>query len=201
MRYRNTLILFARAPLICRVKTRMWPALTHRQCLYLHRCLIAGFLKSFKQVFNTVIYTTQMAHYPVKTRLQHGNDLGMRMFHAMSHELKHSEKVILIGSDCPQVDQTYISQAFSSLDSNRDIILGPANDGGYFLIGAKRVSPALFKNVSWGTSNVLAETQLNIKKLGLNAKVLDQLIDVDTVDDLKELKQLNLLPVWAKSLL
>ena len=142
-----------------------------------------------------------MAHYPVNTRLQHGNDLGMRMFHAMSHELMHSDKVILIGSDCPQADQTYISQAFSSLDSNRDIILGPANDGGYFLIGAKRVSPALFKNVSWGTSNVLAETQLNINKLGLNAKVLDQLIDVDTVDDLKELRQLNLLPVWAKSLL
>ena len=201
MRYKNTLILFARAPMICRVKTRMWPALTHRECLYLHRHLINEMLNSFRTKFNTVLYTTRIANYPVATRLQQGMDLGVRMYHAINQELKHSDKVVLIGSDCLQIDEAYVSQAFLSLESNRDIVLGPANDGGYFLIGAKRISPLMFDFITWGQPNVLDETLAKISKLGLKATLLNSLIDVDTVDDLKELKLLNCLPTWAEPLL
>lgn len=200
MRHRNTLILFARAPRICRVKTRMWPALTHRECLYLHRQSIRSMMDKFRHKFNIVFYTTDMTHFPVQTRLQHGLDLGVRMYHAMNDELKVSEKAILIGSDCPQLDENYIKQAFAALECPRDIVLGPANDGGYFLIGAKRVSPLLFKNISWGQATVLKETLSVIDKLGLRPKMFDPLIDIDTIDDLKALRDLNSLPDWANQL-
>lgn len=178
----------------------MWPALTHRECLYLHRQSIRLMMDKFRHKFNIVFYTTDMTHFPVRTRLQHGWDLGMRMCHAMDNELKRSDKVILIGSDCPQLDENYIKQAFAALDSPRDIVLGPANDGGYFLIGAKRVSPLLFKNISWSQASVLKETLSALDKLCFRPKVLDPLIDIDTIEDLKALRDLNSLPDWAKQL-
>ena len=178
----------------------MWPTLSHRECLYLHRQSIRSMMDKFRHKFNIVFYTTDKTHFPVKTRLQHGLDLGMRMYHAMDKELKGSDKVILIGSDCPQLDDDYLKQAFAALESPRDIVLGPANDGGYFLIGAKRVSPLLFKNISWGQASVLKETLSALDKLCFRPKVLDPLIDIDTIEDLKALRDLNSLPDWAKQL-
>ena len=201
MRYKNTLILFAKAPVICRVKTRMWPTLTHRECLYLHRQLVSHILDSFKHKFNLVFYTTRPIGYSGSIRIQNGQDLGMRMFNAMNEELKHSQKVILVGSDCPQLDEAYINHAFASLEGMRDITFGPSNDGGYFLIGAKRVLPGLFSQMTWSDSNVLNETLIKSDRLGFNSKLLEPLTDIDTIDDLQALRQSNSLPVWAKRLL
>ena len=196
---KNTLILFAKAAQICNVKTRMYPALTHRECLYLHKQSIDHFIKQFKDKFNLVFYTTHTGQYSIPVKEQCGIDLGVRMLNAMKEELKDSERVVLIGSDCLQLDIEYVNKAFSSLQSVRDIVLGPANDGGYFLIGANRVSPSLFHNVSWGTSGVLTKTLMNIADLGWNAKILDALIDVDTFEDLLALQKLNALPNWARN--
>ncbi|MEM9103785.1 MAG: TIGR04282 family arsenosugar biosynthesis glycosyltransferase [Pseudomonadota bacterium] len=201
MMRKNTLILFAKAPKICRVKTRMWPALSHRECLYLHKRSINHAINQFKDKFDLIFYSTQISYYPIPIKMQQGVNLGMRMFHAMQHELKKSERVVLIGSDCLQIDEYYIDQAFAALNDLNDVVLGAANDGGYTLIGAKNIIPQIFHNMQWSSTNVLEKTLDNINQLGLKAKVLDSLIDVDTIEDLQTLKNINALPSWAERLL
>ena len=208
MRCRNTIILFAKAPRICRVKTRLWPGLSHRQCLYLHkqatRHLIASL--SSKNNYKFVLYTTNLksefsAAKNIAVKLQAGFNLGSRMHHAIAAELKSSDRVVLIGSDCLEIDPEYIGTALSKLTSNRDIVLGPANDGGYGLVGMVKPNHALFKNIAWGSAGVLASTLEKSKSLGLRAHLLDSLVDVDYQQDLEILHSRDRLPAWALSLL
>lgn len=208
MRCRNTLILFAKAPRICRVKTRLWPRLSHRQCLYLHKQATQHLIASLSgnNNFKLVLYTTNFGSEfsvvkNITVKLQSGFNLGSRMHHAIATELKSSDRVVLIGSDCLEIDSDYIDTALSKLTSNRDIVLGPANDGGYGLVGMVKPNQALFKNIAWGSADVLAATLGNSKSLGLRANLLDSLVDVDYQQDLEILRSRDRLPAWALSLL
>ena len=136
---------------------------------------------------------------PVK--LQTGINLGQRMHHAISTELKTSHRVVLIGSDCLELDVNYIESAFSKLQSDRDLVLGPANDGGYVLIGMNAPHEALFNNIIWGESGVLASTLNNAHSIGMVTHLLPTLIDVDRIQDLQTLADNNRLPAWAQPLL
>ena len=208
MRKRNTLILFAKAPRICRVKTRMWPALSHRQCLYLHKQTTQQLVRTFARHNNCrlILYTTSLQptfsvanNVPVK--LQAGINLGQRMHRAISTELKTSHRVVLIGSDCLELDVNYIESAFSKLQSDRDLVLGPANDGGYVLIGMNAPHEALFNNIIWGESGVLASTLKSAHSIGMVTHLLPTLIDADRIQDLQTLASRNRLPAWAQPLL
>lgn len=208
MRKRNTLILFAKAPRICRVKTRMWPALSHRQCLYLHKQTTQQLVRTFARQNNCrlILYTTSLQpafNLPnnIPLKLQTGIDLGQRMHHAISTELKMSNRVVLIGSDCLELNANYIESAFSKLQSERDLVLGPANDGGYVLIGMNAPHETLFNNIIWGESGVLASTLNNAHSIGLVTHLLPTLIDVDRIQDLQTLADNNRLPAWAQPLL
>lgn len=207
MRFRNTLILFTKTARICRVKTRMWPALSHRQCLFFHRKSTEHLYQSIAKdaAFNVCIYTTNnfkrvASLLPQNKKLQHGIDLGARMYHAMQAELKQAERVVIIGSDCIAMNTDYINRCFDRLITSNDLVLGQANDGGYVLIGAKKVSPQLFMNTDWGTANVLKQTSSNAQALGYNVHIMPELIDADSVEDLKAMAAQNNLPDWAKSL-
>lgn len=208
MRFRDTLILFAKTPRICRVKTRMWPTLSHRQCLYFHRQATDYLYQSFakKKQFNIKIYTTNKfmrvsSLLPKEIEIQQGIDLGARMHQAMCKELQNADRVMVIGSDCISLNTDYVHACFEKLTRQKDLVLGKANDGGYVLIGARNVSQALFNNTQWGTSCVLNETSSNAKALGYHVHVMPELIDADTVDDLKEMAKKNILPSWALPLL
>lgn len=208
MRCRNTLILFAKAPRICRVKTRLWPRLSHRQCLYLHKQATQHLITSLSgsKKYKLVLYTTNFSSKfsigkNITVRLQSGFNLGSRMHHAITAELKTSDRVVLIGSDCLEINAKYIDTAFTKLTSNRDIVLGPANDGGYGLVGMVKPNQALFKNIAWGSASVLASTLEKSKSLGLRAHLLDSLVDVDYQQDLEILHSKDRLPAWALSLL
>ncbi len=208
MRWRNTLILFSKALQICRVKTRMWPALSHRECLYLHRHSAQHLVYSLyqKAAYNFVVYTTgDGSHniFPAGISVKHqtGYGLGNRMYNAISNELRTSERVVLIGTDCLEMNVSYVELAFSKLFSNRNIVLGPANDGGYVLIGARKISKHLFANINWGSSNVLSSTIHNANSLGVKTHLLTHLVDVDNKEDLLELYDKNMLPSWAVPLL
>lgn len=97
-------------------------------------------------------------------REQGGGDLGDRMHRASKEALNEGvKKVVIIGCDCPEIDSELLIKAFSTLDNN-DIVLGPATDGGYYLIGLKKPSPHLFSGVSWGSSKVLEQTKDIIEK-------------------------------------
>lgn len=116
--------------------------------------------------------------------VQAQNDLGGRMMQAHTDSFaKGAEKVIIIGSDCPEMSAEIIDEAFSRLDT-ADVVLGPAYDGGYYLLGLKKVIPQLFANKPWSTSDVLKETLEDIQQLGLTAHLLATLNDLDDETDL-----------------
>lgn len=118
--------------------------------------------------------------------LQSEGDLGQKMYDAFS-QLFHQgyRNIIIIGSDCPGLNTATIEQAFAAL-STHDLVIGPAVDGGYYLLGMKRLHEALFRGKSWSTDTVFADTRHDIAGAGLSVFVLQELSDVDTAADLKK---------------
>ena len=115
-------------------------------------------------------------------RTQEGADLGARMYKAFQ-EVKEVKKII-IGSDCPQITTLDLEQAFDSLD-HHELVIGPANDGGYYLLGVKEVYKELFLDMEWSVESVFKETKERANNLNLKVKILRELVDLDTVEDLK----------------
>ena len=207
VRNRDTVIMFVKAARICRVKTRLWPTLSHRQCLYLHKEAAQQLLQRLRKQksYRVVLYTTDKSpgfYVPdrIPIKLQEGSNLGLRMHHAICEELKTANKVILVGSDCPDMTIKYIENAFSKLQSGRNVVLGPANDGGYVLIGMNAPQPELFKNIAWGSSQVLQQTVARANAAGLTSHSLPSLLDIDCMQDLQTLADADRLPGWANSL-
>ena len=115
---------------------------------------------------------------------QQGEDLGQRMSTAFKELFKNHQSVVLIGCDLPDLTSALISDAFDSLQSN-DAVIGPSCDGGYYLIGLKKETPDLFKEISWSTEKVLKQTVERAEQLSLKVQLLDQLRDIDTLEDLR----------------
>ena len=116
---------------------------------------------------------------------QQGSDLGARMNNAFQHAFAAGyTKALLIGSDCPDISRTIVSRGFMLLDTH-DIVLGPAHDGGYYLIGLRRPDPGLFYGVDWGTGRVLQQTLDKINAANLAVALLPELRDIDRIEDLK----------------
>lgn len=115
---------------------------------------------------------------------QHGANLGARMMHAfeMAFSQKH-EKVVLIGGDCPEITPEILESAFEKLNGN-DLVLGPSQDGGYYLIGLKKPEPKLFENMQWSHERVLEETIQRAKTLRLKVAFMPVLRDIDHLADL-----------------
>lgn len=111
-------------------------------------------------------------------------DLGERMSRAFRESFESSStKTVIIGTDCPALDPGIMSAAFDGLD-NSDLCLGPAKDGGYYLIGLKKASAELFRNIPWGGGEVLQKTLETANELGLNHFLLEELEDVDRPEDI-----------------
>ncbi|NQZ65518.1 TIGR04282 family arsenosugar biosynthesis glycosyltransferase, partial [Crocosphaera sp.] len=111
-------------------------------------------------------------------------DLGKRMDRSLLNALQNNaQQVLLIGIDCPGLNADILTQAFNQL-VNYDLIIGPAFDGGYYLLGLKRYISELFVNISWGTAGVLQQTISTAQKLGLSQMQLQTLRDVDRPEDL-----------------
>ena len=205
MRNENILILFIKAPQLCRVKTRLWPELNHRECLSLYRLLTHNTIKQLINsnqyklvVYSTAADKTHSLPFRLSIKYQQGPDLGMRMHHAISQELKNAQRVVLIGSDCLHFTSTSIEHAFNQLDNNNDIVITPTHDGGYCLIGMRRAHRTIFDNISWSSSEVLYQTIHAAEKSGKAIKILEAMHDIDTMNDLHELKKLGQLPGWAQ---
>ncbi len=116
---------------------------------------------------------------------QHGCGLGARMAFALQQGLQCSNKVILVGTDCPTLSLSYIDQAGAALAGGAELVLGPANDGGYVLIAVSKVDRHLFNGIVWGTDKVLASTLRQARRLGLKTCLLEPLQDIDTVHDIR----------------
>jgi hypothetical protein len=116
---------------------------------------------------------------------QQGSDLGERMSNAFLRAFADGHaKALLIGSDCPDISRTIVGRGFKQLETN-DVVLGPAHDGGYYLIGLRRPEPELFYGVDWGTGRVLQQTLDRIHVANLTVALLSELRDIDRIEDLQ----------------
>ena len=189
------LIQFAKEPVSGRVKTRMMPHLGAEQACSLHRDLLLWTCRTLTRagLADVELWVSGNSGHSdfgqclsmgiSGVRAQQGADLGKRMFHAISEGLKIYRKVILVGSDCPGIDASYLGKAITALDC-QPLVIGPASDGGYVLIGATEVWSSLFEGVSWGSSEVFAQTKERIAALEKQYVELDVLADIDRPEDL-----------------
>ena len=191
------LIIFTRYPEPGKTKTRLIPVLGKAGAANLHRLMaqrtIARALSLQKsrrlsvEIHHTGGSQQQMEDW-LGTDLIYQNqidgDLGARMTAAFQNSFDSGvDKVAIIGTDCPDLKAEILAQAFDRL-SDRDLVLGPAKDGGYYLIGLRRSIPELFDGINWGTSEVFASTRAIAQNLGLNIAVLPILADIDRPEDL-----------------
>jgi glycosyltransferase A (GT-A) superfamily protein (DUF2064 family) len=102
---------------------------------------------------------------------------------ALEEALEEADQALLIGADIPGIDRTAVARAFSAL-ADHDVVLGPARDGGYYLVGLSRACPAIFRDIPWSTDRVLSRTLGRAEEEGLTVALLQAKGDVDTVDDL-----------------
>ncbi len=181
----NQLIVFSRTPLLGKVKKRLARVLGPEKALAIHRKLLAHSLRVAKSSgFSYKVYYSEAPVVPVEGHhaVQRGTDLGERMLNCFIAELREAEKVCLIGSDCYELTPAIIKQAFNALN-NHDVVLGPAHDGGYYLIGLKKALPRLFTGIAWGGHKVLAATLDICTKHGLSYALLPTLNDIDLAED------------------
>ena len=115
-------------------------------------------------------------------RKQKGADLGDRMYNAFLEALEEVDHAVIIGSDCPLLSASHLEEAFSQL-SKKDYVIGPAEDGGYYLLGMKEPSPFLFERMRWSTPEVCEQTLDRIRKKGKTVHILPTLPDVDHASD------------------
>lgn len=192
------LIQFARSPHKGRVKTRMIPHLSAAGARDLHCELVLwtcrGLLGS--GLGDVEVHVAGEIEQPLFTECrslgaaeiaqQQGADLGERMYHAVCESLERYRSVILVGSDCPGIDATYLRRAVFALQE-APLVLGPATDGGYVMIGAREIESDIFRDVPWGTDKVYARTRSALHRMGLMWAELPSLPDIDRPEDL---------PVW-----
>lgn len=122
----------------------------------------------------------------IDKKLQLGRDLGERMRNAFRHGFDEKyDKIVIIGSDCPGVSEEFIEKAFLKLESH-NVVIGPSEDGGYYLLGMNRYYPELFRQIEWSTEDVLRETVSKMEEHGISYASLPELNDIDTIRDLEK---------------
>jgi hypothetical protein len=193
------IVLFARAPVPGQVKTRLIPALGAAGACAVHEQLLGKVLKVLDEngLCAQELWVDQLPEHPAfasfkgPVHVQLGNDLGARLGHAMRQVRLDYRQVIFIGTDCPALDIRYLEQALKALQSGKQLVVGPAADGGYVLIGCSELYAALFEGIDWGTSEVLSQTLQKAEQLKLDYAVLATLSDIDRPEDLQLLQQVN----------
>ena len=187
-------VVFARAPVPGRAKTRLIPALGAEGAAELAARLTEHSLRAAKAArlgpvelwgapdASHRFFAECARRYGVALRPQVRGDLGSRMHRALAA----GTPAILIGSDIPAMTAAYLRAAARAL-GRADVVLGPAGDGGYVLIGMNRAQPSLFRGMAWGGRSVLAQTRRRILRAGLRAQELAPLFDVDRPEDLARL--------------
>ena len=129
------------------------------------------------------LFSSLADRFPVEIRAQEGNDLGQRMHHAFQNVLPGNGFAVLIGTDCPAMTSDYLRQACEALDAGTDVVLGPAEDGGYVLIGTRRSDERIFSDIPWSTSRVLDVTRNRLSSIALRCLELETLWDFDNPED------------------
>lgn len=190
---KNLLIIFTRNPELGKVKTRLAKTIGNQAALSIYT-----FLLNHTQTITKEISATKQVYYSeeiweddvwdssiFEKKLQSGSDLGERMHKAIKKGFDDGfTNIVLIGSDMYDISQADIEHAFSCLKNN-NFVIGPAEDGGYYLIGMNKLHPTVFTNITWGTHTVLDKTLEHLKNESFTLVSLKN--DIDTYEDLKDI--------------
>ncbi len=199
----NGLIIFARDPLPGRVKTRLAASVGDRAAADIYKEMLQEVLKTVRQLSSveTVVYWAAAEEslpflaerYRLPSRRQSQGDLGQRMLAAFGEMFAGGCRLCcIIGSDAPDLPQSYIQDAYHMLAEQRtDVVLGPSRDGGYYLLGMRKVWPQIFADIPWSSAEVLPQTLAAARDSGLTAALLPEWQDIDTVEDLREFQERN----------
>jgi len=194
MPVRSLLIIFAKAPVAGEVNTRLIPDIGVEAATALQQELIELCMHQYGQSeqFDVQLWcASDMEHElfqhcarenNISLHLQQGHDLGARMSHAFSVTLKNYDRVALIGTDAPALDADTVAHALDTLETH-EVVIVPAEDGGYVLIAMRDHFDKVFLSVPWGSSQVLRRTRGNIVAQALRYKELETCWDIDRVED------------------
>lgn len=196
---KRNLIVFVKSPIPGEIKTRLIPHLTGAEAADLYKCFVSDILKNVSTLASTLkLHIAYQPHAKAsdlswigrqtpESFRQEGKSLGERLIHAFGTAFgRGSQHVVIIGSDSPTLPTRYIEQAFEALNE-ADVVLGPAFDGGYYLIGLSRPCMKLFEDVCWSNDQIFERTAQNAQRLGYTLRVLPAHYDIDTIDDLHTL--------------
>ena len=131
-----------------------------------------------------------LTNHPFHSMCQSDGDLGQRMRSALEELLgpREYDAAMLVGADIPLLNARHLADARDTLQSSGGLVLGPADDGGYYLIGMTKVHEGLFEQIEWGTGSVLTDTLRAAERLGIEARLIGSTYDIDTIEDLRRLE-------------
>jgi rSAM/selenodomain-associated transferase 1 len=197
----SRLLVFTRAPLAGQVKTRLIPQLGAQGAADFHARLIHRCLETVTRAALCPVelwcspsrgepfFQACRERHAMELHDQALGDLGERMHAALSSALGRAESAVLIGTDIPSLDAADLDAALQALQQGRDAVVGPARDGGYYLIGLKHANRRLFDQMPWGTPAVFQETATRLRQFGMDWLRLREHGDVDTPEDFRRLPE------------
>lgn len=197
MQQEDLLLIFVKNPEAGKVKTRLSKTVGRDKALAVYQKLlaytrnVASPVEADKQVWYSryIDVNDQWDPKQYSKVIQQGKDLGERMKYAFAEAFRNGyKKVVIIGSDCAELSSGIIEQAFDSL-GKQDVVVGPSVDGGYYLLGMKRLHPNLFEDIEWSTPVVLSKTLERVKQERLGLHLLPELNDVDDEADWNKVKE------------
>jgi len=188
---KNLIIIFARNPELGKCKTRLAEVIGDVNALAVYKILLLSTFEVTKNLKQdkAVYYADKIEHNDIWDGVlyqkfkQEGEDLGIRMMHAFENSFENGyKKVVIVGTDIFDLNEHHFNEAFKALNTN-DVVLGPAEDGGYYLLGMKTLHRSVFHHKEWGSSTVKNDTlaDLSDQKVAL----LETLNDIDVYEDLK----------------
>ena len=205
----ESLIMFAKPPLAGRVKTRLIPTLGREGAARLYACFLQDAAETARALVEARTDVGLICEWALERgesldefpladwlpgrflhRAQTGANLGARMAAALGRCLAAGRRAVLIGTDFPDLPHDILLDAFQSLENTDEprLTLGPAADGGYYLIGMNRFFPKIFADIPWSTSEALSRTMQRARELKVNVTLLPEWRDVDCTEDLEALK-------------
>jgi rSAM/selenodomain-associated transferase 1 len=189
---KDRLVIFAREPLVGRVKTRLAGAIGHEAAAAIYAGLldhtVATALEASPGAILSLAEPTESewaSGVGLVSETQGGGDLGRRMAECFQRRFTEgAARVVIIGSDNPCVTPEHLAAAFGALDEMA-VVLGPADDGGYWIVGQRTPGVDLFSGIPWSSPETLAATRRRLETLGVAWRELETLSDIDTIDDLR----------------
>lgn len=190
----QALIVFLKEPVPGKVKTRLAAYIGNQKAVDVYSALLNHTVEVARSSqADTLAFHADFDNPETSFRSkfkywesQEGGDLGARMSNAMRWAFKKGyKKAVLIGTDCPGLSYNHLKNAFDLLE-NKPVCLGPASDGGYYLIGLSAYIPDLFSGIEWSTETVLEESIKRIANLKRNYGLLEELTDIDNLSDLEQ---------------